>query len=532
MIPESEWTFFEAVERRIEHMARHRMENEAALHAGLPLPWDPAELCARQAGVVQEGDFPARLEEALGMDPTPKEARHLERLHRWVLATLFETHPDIAPLAQEIRERQIAFRPQVRGRDVSRAEIRRILLLEPDGELRREAWISTVPFGEAIEEAAAELLRRREALARAVASSGFPEIAFHVLDQERAEAVGLLDAVERFTRGTYQEAKREIRAVLGVQEVEPWDVDYGLMRLSPLPPDVFEAVPAVELACAQAHRWGFDLDNAGTRWEACDLPFDATVLPVESPGEIRILHAPFAGHDGLGAAFNAAGRALGDIRARSRSPLLDRGSPVMIEAAGAMFEAVTRNPGWLAQITGAPPPAVRTHLRAARFGRVIALRRHAAAAAFENLAYAASNLKPRRLHADVMEQMLEETRRPEALWPSDPFWVSRPLHHASTILGALIAAQTWERLEAEFPEAWTREEAGAWMRDRVFQPGAREDWRITVERTTGVPLGIDALARELDLSVKSAALADVDELSDAAVAEYFKDIDLSDLDRD
>ncbi len=532
MIPESAWKLFEAVERRIEHLARHRMENEAALYAGLPLPWDPAELCARQAGVVQEGDFPARLEEAFGMDPPPQETRRLERLHRWVLSTLFETHPDIAPLAQEIRERQIAFRPQVRGREISRGEIRRILLSEPDAELRREAWTSMVPLGEAIEETATELLRRREALARAVARSGFPEIAFHVLDQDRAEAVGLLDAVERFTRGTYQEAKREIRAALGVQEVEPWDVDYGIMRLSPLPPDAFEAVPAVELACAQARRWGFDLDGAGARWEACDLPFDALVLPVETPGEIRILHAPFAGYDGLGAAFSAVGRALACARPRSRSPLLDRQSPVMIEAAGAMFEAVTRAPAWLAQVTGAPPPAVRTHLRAVRFGRVIALRRHAAAAAFESLAYAASNLKPQRLHADVTEQMLEETRRPEAMWPGDPFWVSRPLHHASTILGALIAAQIGERLEAEIPDAWTREEAGAWLRERVFAPGSREDWRITVERTSGSPLGIDALAREMDLSMKSAALADVDEISDEAVAEYFKDIDLSDLDRD
>jgi peptidyl-dipeptidase A len=532
VIPESEWPFFEAVERRIEHLARHRMENEAALYAGLPLPWDPAELCVRQAGVVQEGDFPARLEAAFGMEPTEEEARRLELLHRWVLATLFETHPDIAPLAQELRERHLAFCPQIRGRDVTRAEIRRIVLSEPDGDLRRDAWTSMVPFGETIEETAAELLRRREALARAVAGSGFPEIAFHIIDQERAEAVGLLDAVERFTRGTYQEAKREIRAVLGVQEVEPWDVDYGLMRLSPLPPDAFEAVPALDAARAQARRWGFGLDDAGVRWEACDLPFDALVLPLRIPGEIHILHAPFVGYDGLAAAFNATGRALGGLRARSRSPLLDRESPVMIEAAGALFEAVTRAPQWLAGITGAPPPAVRTHLRAVRFARVIALRRRAAVSAFENLAYAASNLKPRRLHSDVLEQMLEETRRPEALWPSDPFWVGRPLHHASAILGSLVAAQIGERLEAEYPEAWTREEAGAWLREEVFTPGAREDWRVTVDRAAGASLGIDALARELDLSVKSAALADVDDLSDAAVAEYFKDIDLSDIDRD
>jgi hypothetical protein len=47
------------------------------------------------AAALQELDYPARIEAALGMDPTPEQARHLELHRRAALSALFETHPDL-----------------------------------------------------------------------------------------------------------------------------------------------------------------------------------------------------------------------------------------------------------------------------------------------------------------------------------------------------------------------------------------------------------------------------------------------------
>ena len=252
---------------------------------------------------------------------------------------------------------------------------------------------------------------------------------------------------------------------------------------------------------------------------------------MEIPGAIRLLHAPLEGHEGHRKAFRAAGRALFAARARAGAGPADADSSLAALTAGAVFESVTRDPVWLAELTGAPPPALRAHLRALRFTRILALRRHAAAAAFENMAYAAADLDPQRLHAAVEEQMLEQIRRQEVRWPADPFWVERPMFHAAAILAELGAAQLLDRMREKFPAPAGDPGAGEWLRARLFDADHALDGPALVEAAAGGPLGLGAFAQENDLTMEPAALAPVDEISDEAVAEYFKDIDLSDLDR-
>ena len=108
----------------------------------------------------------------------------------------------------------------------------------------------------------------------------------------------------------------------------------------------------------------------------------------------------------------------------------------------------------------------------------------------------------------------------------------RPLSQFAGILGAYVAAQTADHLEEHFSGSWQRAEAGAWLRENYFASGARTGWREKVEAATGKPLGIDALARELDVEFTAPMPQEAEEISDEEVEEYFKDIDLSDVDRE
>ncbi len=528
MIPESEWKFFEATEQRIRHLERHRAQNDLAAHAGRELPFDPAELADRYAALLHEMDYPARIEQALAMDPTPGQARQLDLHRRWVLRTLFETHPDLAPLIHELRRRLIAFRPEMDGRPATRAEIHRVLTQEPGRDRRESAYRAMVPLAESVKEDLAELFRRRERLARAVAGTGFAPLAFHVLEQERAEVLGLVDEFERFTRNAYRSARKEIGRSLGIHDVEPWDVPYGLAQLSPFPADVFPEDRALSEARAQAERWGLSLD---ARFDPADPPTASLVFPPdEDPA--RVLHQVRTGLDAFRMIFHAAGHVIRDRAVLERRHLLTRESPAVTEAFATVFEEVTGDPGWLQAFTGAPGPAVRAHLRAVRLARIATLRRHAVLTTFESLVYAQSDLDPHRLHADAQENLLMETRRPEPLWAADLEIITDPFHHASAILGAMAAAQIRERLAAEFPEAWKDPRAGAWLQDRLLAGGADRPWTEKVEAATGKPLGMEALAAELDVTFSGPELEDEEEagLSDDAVAEYYRDIDLSDLD--
>ena len=67
------------------------------------------------------------------------------------------------------------------------------------------------------------------------------------------------------------------------------------------------------------------------------------------------------------------------------------------------------------------------------------------------------------------------------------------------------------------------------MCERFLEPGATISWPEKVEQATGSPPGIDALAGELHVSFDGSTLEEDEEISDAVAADYFKDIDLNDL---
>jgi hypothetical protein len=527
VIPRSERDFFAATENRIRHVERHRIDNDLALYAGTRLQWDPAELDSRRAEIVQETDYPARLERAIADEP---RAVSLEEPRRWILRTVFETHPEIAPYVHGLEERHLRFRPVVNGRPAGRGELARILAAEPDPALREAAWKAVTPLGESLADDLAELFRRRETLARAVLDSGFAGVAFHIHQQERSEVVALLDAFERYTRKAYATILRDVARALSRHEVEPWDLDYGISRLGAeegedLAPRI--AAGPLSAALEQTRRWECLPQEPSLR--QLDLPSPSVLLDGGAPPHLHLLWRPAPGLEGFRTAFGGVGRCLPALFAAPRD--FPRSQPPAItEASAEVLEAVTRDAAWLAEVTGAPAHAIDRHRRRRRAARIVRLRRLAAGVAFENLVYAHSDLDPHRLHADVTEQMLQETRRPDVRWPLDLTLVVDPLVRASRILGALIAAQVGEHLREIHPEPWRSREAGIWLRENLLTPDA--PWKERVEQATRRPLGIDAFAREMGVAFEGPDLAETVEISDEAAAEYFKDIDLSDLDPD
>lgn len=519
VIPDSEWKFFEGTEQRLKHLARHRAENLVALLERQPLPWDPAELDARQVRSLEEMDYPARLEAAFELGPTPEQERHLILHRRWALRALFESHPDLAPLAHDLETRWAGLRPES---DRSWAEIASDARGAPDRDRREAAWKAMAGAAASQIEDAAELLKRRELLGRALLAIGFPVIAFHFQELDRSEIVGLIDVLERFTRRTFEETRREIASALDVHDLEPWDMDVGFAKLGELPPgDVNRAMRSI---LEEAKRWGFDSNTFPKFVESPDLIHEAWPVWVEIPGDTRVLFRP--GHDWatLRARVRAFGAALHGAGARSRRHFLEQDSAVMQEATGRIFEGLLDDPDWLKAHTDADEPAIRQHLYVSRRRRILELRRAAALTAFENLAYAPSELEPQRLYADVMEHMLQETRRPETVWASHPDLIFRPFAQGAALVGAMVAAQSGRALAS----IETNRRAD-WLVEHYLGPAAREPILSRVERATGAPLDLEALANDLGVEAEGPTLTEAEEMKDDALAEYFKDIDLSDL---
>ena len=520
MIPQSEWKFFEGTEQRLKHLARHRAENLSALLRGDPLPWDPAELDQRGIRTLEELDYPARIEAAFDLEPTPAEERHLILHRRWALASLFTSHPDLAPLEHDLRTRWAGLRPQLEKS--TWAEAAAVARLDPDRDRRESAWKALHILGASLAEDTNELIRRRELLARMLVETGFPVVAFHFHELDRSEIVGLLDILERYTRRTFEQTRREIASTLEVHDLEPWDMDVGFARLGELPAS---ALPEPDtLLRTEAERWGFDPSRFPTLEETPNLMLDAWPMWVDAPREARVLFRPGNDWTTLRARFRAFGAALHGTHVAPRRHFLEQDSAVMVEATGRIFEGLLDDGEWLSRHMKTDGSTIENHLEIARRRRILELRRDAALTAFENLAYAPSELDPQRLYADVVEHMLQETRRPEAMWASHPDLVFRPFARGAAIAGAMLAAQTrsvLKRIDA-------KDRAG-WLIEHYLGPAASKTILERVELATGATPQTDALAEELGVEAEAPTLGSSEEAEADALAEYFKDIDLSDL---
>jgi peptidyl-dipeptidase A len=162
-----------------------------------------------------------------------------------------------------------------------------------------------------------------------------------------------------------------------------------------------------------------------------------------------------------------------------------------------MMGTLSGEPSWLATIAGVPEEDLRPDLDA------LTARRWADRLVFTRWALVVFRFE-RELYADPdcedlnsvwwdVVQRLQLVERPsdtdERDWAAKIHIATAPVYYHNFVLGHLIAAQLRDYLETHITRGpfYESEVAGRYLLDTVFGPGAREDWRDTVQRATGEP---------------------------------------------
>jgi hypothetical protein len=87
-------------------------------------------------------------------------------------------------------------------------------------------------------------------------------------------------------------------------------------------------------------------------------------------------------------------------------------------------------------------------------------------------------------------------------------------------------------METLFPEPDARSGVAAWLDETLLAEGAARPWREKVRDATGVELDMEALARVLGIEYSGPELGEEEGVRDPAVEEYFRDLDLGDIELD
>jgi peptidyl-dipeptidase A len=117
---------------------------------------------------------------------------------------------------------------------------------------------------------------------------------------------------------------------------------------------------------------------------------------------------------------------------------------------------------------------------------------------FERGFYADPDRDLNRLWWDLEEQY-QLIPRPEGRdapdWAAKVHVATAPVYYHKYLYGRLFAAQLTRKMNDDLGGWWVgRSTSGDYVRRELFMPGARYPWPELVERVTGQPLGVEALA--------------------------------------
>jgi peptidyl-dipeptidase A len=412
-----------------------------------------------------------------------------------------------------------SYRPQINGNRVNDAEIDEILKTSADVQERRAAWTASKEIGAVVADRVRDLVRLRNEVAHGLGYADYYRMSLDLQELPEEWLFDIMGQLERLTDEPFLAWKGELDAALrsrfSTDELFPWH--YGDVFFQNLPPDggiklddVLAGTEAVDLARRTFEGWNvqisgvLDRSDLYPRENKCQHAF---CIDMDRSGDdVRILANVVPGEYNTEVMLHESGHAAYDVSIDPRLPwLLHRPSHIFTtESIALLSGALVRDPDWLTSYGGVSADVVAD----------IAPKLQAAAAA-QSLLFARWGLVmvhfERELYSDpegdldalwweLVQRFQKVTPPPERKAPD---WAAKihtavsPVYYQNYLLGYLMAAQLKRTCVEECGRVVGLPEAGALLRERVFQPGAMLHWSSLVEAATGRPLSADDFAASL-----------------------------------
>lgn len=453
---------------------------------------------------------------ASGAASEPVEARQLERIYLSAAKAQGdeETIERLTQLEADVQAVYYNYRAEVDGRAMTDNQIDDVLRESHDSEQVKTVWLASKQVGQGVSEMVRDLARVRN---RAAARQGFRDhfqraLLLSEIDEE--ELFSLFEELEARTAGPFSDYKRELDLARGErfdipqEDLRPWHYGDRFFQQSP-------QVGAVDLDSCFKNR---DLEALAVRtYHGLGIPVEdilqrsdlypregknqhAFCIDLDREGDVRTLNNLEPTLRWAETLLHEVGHAIYDKYIDRDLPWLLRKPPhpSSTEAIAMLMGALTFDGEWLAGTLGLGEDEVGTlveeGLRRERGNRLVFTRWCLVMTHFERALYAdpEADLDATWWELVARYQMM---RRPEnlasAAWAAKYHIALSPVYYQNYELGHLIRAQFEARIREEFGGLAGREEAGKWLINEVFRPGAVRDWKGHLERATGSPLSPD-----------------------------------------
>jgi peptidyl-dipeptidase A len=423
-----------------------------------------------------------------------------------------EDRAELVALQARVEAAFSTVRGRVGDRELANNELEQVLADSDDPAERRAAWEAGKQVGAVVADDVLALVELRNRVARGHGRRDWFAFALAAGDVDEAWLERVLDEVEAATREPFLAVKAGLDARLAArfgvapEDLRPWHYgDLFFQRydgeaeatLDPL----LDGRDTVGLTVAAYDGMGLETRHLLARSDLEPRPGKdqhAFCLDLDRAGDIRVLANLAPGEEWLDVLLHELGHAVYDDRIDRSLPWALRRppQPLVTEAVALMLGRLRRDPEFLVAVLGADPAAAAAlagpSREVLRTGQLVFARWCLVMVRFEQALYADPSRDLAGTWWDLVES-LQGLRRPEGR--AAPDWAAKihlavsPVYYQSYLLGELLASQLERAVRERAGGFVGRPEAGAFLAERVFAPGATRPWRDLVAAATGSPLG-------------------------------------------
>jgi peptidyl-dipeptidase A len=473
---------------------------------------------------LADPDLFAEVSGSLEPGADPLTARALDQARLDLLANQIPegARAELVRLQAKVENAFSTVRGRVGDRELANTELERVLADSADLGERRAAWEAGKQVGAVVATDLLALVELRNRVARGRGFRDWFAFALAAGDVDEDWLDRTLDEVERATREPFLTAKAGIDARLATrfgieqQQLRPWHYgDLFFQRydgedeagLGPL----LTGKDTVELTVAVYDGMGLETRHLLDRSDLHPRPGKdqhAFCLDVDRAGDIRVLANLAPGEEWLDVMLHEVGHAVYDDHIDRSLPWALRRppQPLVTEAVALMLGRLRRDPEFLVGVLGADQAAAAVlngpSRQVLRTGQLVFARWCLVMIRFEQALYADPGGDLVGTWWGLVES-LQGLRRPEGR--TAPDWASKihlavaPVYYHSYLLGELLASQLELAVREGVGGFVGRPEAGRFLAERVFAPGAVHAWRDLVAHATGRPLSPDAFLAGLSV---------------------------------
>ncbi|MEK7324797.1 MAG: M2 family metallopeptidase [Chloroflexota bacterium] len=412
------------------------------------------------------------------------------------------------------------FRAEYKGQRVSDNEIDDVLADSRSSDDARQAWEAGKRIGPLVADTIREAARLRNRMAQAFGFRDHFVKALAVEEIEETDLLALFDRLDKVTAAPFAAAKAEIDARraewfgLAAPDLQAWHYGDRFFQAAPKLGDVdmdsfFADQDVVELALRTYDGLGMNTREILARSDLYAREGKnqhAFCTHIDREGDVRTLNNLQPNRRWAETLLHELGHAVYDANLDFSQAWIIRKYPHLLstEAIALMMGGMVYDEKWLTGILGLPPAKaaeLASQVRAQeRFAKLIFTRWVLVMTHFERALYANPDGDLDTIWWDLVEkyQLLRQPGGPQMPdWATKIHIATAPVYYHNYELGYLTSAQLLKTLERETGGLTGKPEAGQWLIEKWFRPGAQNDWAGHIRLATGEPLNPDYFVQAL-----------------------------------